>query len=242
MGNRGSQSVSETNYKWLVATYGETCLICKSPPPPGQKLQVDHISYDPDVIWDPDNISLVCGQCNIYFRSVDAEDKNRPRMHRKIIEHYRALRMSERAREREKQGKSSRQGVRIPGVDNKIAGEFGRVARRNRLDVPVPDYSVKAVLDYMNGSAEMKANSKYQPSYAVWVWKELLQHGPLPEDDLLDSGANDIGANQTTLKRYLKAWYSRKGALERADDCGIWKVYFKDPSGARNVTGQKEAK
>ncbi len=87
MPKRGSsQLVREQNYKWLVFKYGERCIICGAAPPPGQKLQIDEISYAPEDFDDPANISLVCAGCNSMLKGVDARDEHRPEQHRKIIE------------------------------------------------------------------------------------------------------------------------------------------------------------
>jgi hypothetical protein len=236
MGNRGSQRVRETNYKWLITTYGETCIICNRPPLPGGKLQIDEISYEPAHFDDPLNISLVCGEDNCYLRGQPEE------VHRRIIEHHRALRVKARARASEKSNQQRRQGGTMPGVDNEIAREFGRVVKKTGADIPLPDFSIKDILQYLKGSSEMKANAHFYRAYALWVWKELIGHGPLPEKDMLNSGANDTGANQTTLKRYLDGWTSRRGALSRDNSSGEWIIYFKDPAKARRISGKKEAK
>lgn len=238
MGNRGSQSVHDTHYNWLVDIYGETCLICNKPPPPGQRLDIDHISYDADLMWQPSNISLLDHECNCYLRGVDEAS------HRRIIEHHRALRVRARASEREKQDKLRRQGVTMPGVDNEIAREFGRVVKKTGENIPLPDFSIKEVLDYMNGSPEMKANARYHRSFSVWLWKYLIQNGPMPRDEVLNAGSAVTGANQTTLKRYLDAFCANvpQAALTKIDYGGEWKVYFKDPVKARKISGKKEKK
>ena len=214
MPNRGSQSVHDNDYKWLVEMYEEKCLICGKAPPPGQRLQIDHISYEPERLNEPGNKSLVCGECNIYLRPMEEA------VHRRIIRHYRAQRVSERARASEKSDKLSRQGATMPGVDSRIAREFGRIVKKTGADVPLPDFSNKIILEYLKGSSEMKANAKFYRDFAVFAWAELLKRGPMSEKDLLNGGANATGANQTTLKRYLDGWTAYNGALSRDDPPG----------------------
>jgi hypothetical protein len=234
MGNRGSQSVHNTDYKWLVATYGETCLICGKPPPAGQKLQIDHISLDPEKFDDPLNKSLVCAECNCYLRGLEEA------VHRKVVERYRALRVRARARASEKSARQGLQGATMPGIDDGVAREFNRTVKKTGVDVPLPDFSIKGILEYMKGSSEMKANAHFYRAFAVFTWKYLLTYGPSSEKDLLNDGANVTGANQTTLKRYLDGWTApRTGALTRDDSTGEWMIFFKDPAKARKIGGKK---
>ncbi len=236
MPNRGSQSVRNTNYKWLAATYGETCLICGRPPSPGEKLQIDEISYEAGDFDDPSNLSLVCAEHNCYLRGMEES------VHRRIIEYHRALRVRERARASEKLEKSRHQGGTMPGVDNEIAREFKKVVKKTGADIPLPDFSIKEILEYIRGSSEMKANAKFYRDFAVFVWAELMKRGPISEKDLLNAGANAVGANQTTLKRYLDGWTAYNGALSRDDSTGEWRIYFRDPLKARKLSGERKGK
>ena len=238
MPNRGSQNVRDNDYKWLVEVYGETCLICSRPPPPCGSLEIDEISLAEDHHYNPSDLSLVCGQCNIYLRGIDAADPRRPAQHRKIIEHYRALRVKARAREREKQGKSRYQVVTMPGVDEQVAREFERIIKKTGADIPLPDDSIKYILDYMHGSSEMKANIRFYKNFALYVWNRLLKNGPTPQKSLLNGGALRTHANQTTLKRYLDAWCAddELAPLQAVDSGGEWQVFFRDPVKAKQIS------
>jgi hypothetical protein len=228
MPNRGSQSVREQNYKWLVATYGETCILNREHlPPHGGKLDIDEISYDPERFDDPDNLSLVCHSCNCWLRG-QPED-----VHRRIIENARAKRLQELTREK---------SVKTPAPSAeqvKIVRQLKTARKKSGIDVPLPDDSFKKVFDYMNGSPEMKANSRFFPSFAVFTWEWLIRHGPTEENELLNSGAFITGANQTTLKRYLLNFCSKVGPLSRTDNGGQWMIYFKNPAKAAGIkTGE----
>jgi hypothetical protein len=242
MPNRGSQSVHDNDYQWLVEVYGETCLLCGKPPRPGLRLEVDHIDNSGENYDKPSNKSLVCGECNCWLRGIDARDpENKEDMHRKVIENHRALRMKARAREREKSGKNGQQGGSPPIVESKIIREYKKIRKRTGIDVPLPnDTFKKDVLDYFNGSSEMKANARYYPAFALITWETLIERGPTTEEDILDIGALLTHANQTTLKRYLKGWYAphKSAPLSRTDIGGEWKIYFKDPAKAMKAGRQ----
>jgi hypothetical protein len=243
MPNRGSQSVRETHYKWLVRNYGERCIICGKAPPPGQKLQIDEISYAPEHFDEPDNLSLVCAADNCFLRGQPEE------VHRRIIENHRAKRLKElsldRARDKSlgsalDKGEGGRSAIanRGGGEEGRLARQLKRIRKKTGIDTPLPDDSFKRdVLDYFNGSSEMKANAKYYPAFAMVVWQTLIERGPTGEDDILDIGALLTKANQTTLKRYLRGWYAphKSAPLARTDTGGDWTISFKDPSAAFRI-------
>ena len=102
MPKRGSQSVHDNDYRWLVEVYGERCIVCGEGPEKGLSLQVDHISYEKTDYDLPSNKSLVCAGCNNRLRDVDALDPGRPEQHRGIIEGCRQKRIAEITSAREK--------------------------------------------------------------------------------------------------------------------------------------------
>jgi hypothetical protein len=238
MPNRGSQNVHDNDYKWLVELYGEKCLLNKEHmPPAGQRLQVDHISDDPAVYDLPSNKSLVCAGCNSFLRGIDARDEHRPYEHRLIIEHARAVRSKELTGEKERSAQQNRGGQTEA---ERLAKQLKRARKKSGIDTPLPDFSRRQIIEYMNGSSEMKANQQYLPDFCLWVWSELIKKGPLPEkdkynDDILNSGSADISGHpsQLTLQRYLD-WLCKK-SLSRTDNGGRIMIYFRNPAKASRV-------
>ncbi len=237
MPNRGSQLVREQNYKWLAATYGDRCLHCGALPPAGGKLEIDEIDPAPELFNEPSNLSLLCRECNLRFRDIDALDPRRPETHRAIIESDRCKRLAEIAREREKQSRTS-----TPVENTRIIRAYKKAVRQSRASIPIPDDTYKKeVLQYFNGSSEMKANVHYYKSFAMIIWQALITRGgAMSEKDLLNIGALKTHASQTTLKRYLDGWCApdTDAPLIRIDDSGEWKIYFRNPGMATSLRGK----
>jgi len=234
MPKRGSQSVREQNYKWLAATWTERCILNPEHlPPPGGRLDIDEISYAPEHYDDPANLSLVCHSCNCFLRGQPEE------VHRRIIVNARRKRRELMAQE--EKGRSAA-AIGDKGEEGRLARQLKKARRQTGIDTPLPDTEFKkGVLDYFNGSSEMKANAKFYPAFALVAWQTLMERGPVAEDDLLDIGALLTKANQTTLKRYLKGWCAphKDAPLTRTDEGGRWMIYFKNPAQAKRAGGKR---
>lgn len=63
---------------------------------------------------------------------------------------------------------------------------------------------VREVVDYSNASPEMKSNEIFLVSYRNWLRACLRKYGNLLKRDCIYKGAEAIGSNPTTTRRYLE--------------------------------------
>lgn len=85
MPNRFQVNQRRIIYAFLAARDGEYCLRCayegKRRGPPDDPLEIDHADGDPEN-WDPANLHLLCGGCNLILRGKSSED------HRTLLRIY----------------------------------------------------------------------------------------------------------------------------------------------------------
>jgi hypothetical protein len=74
------------------------------------------------------------------------------------------------------------------------------------------------MVDYTEGSPEMRANSYYEVKFREWVLEENSKIGAISKKEVINSGAEVIGCSPATIGRYLDKLTSSVGALmERKD-------------------------
>lgn len=79
---------------------------------------------------------------------------------------------------------------------------------------------LKDVVDYQRGSVEMQVNDRVELPYRNWVRGVILRDGRVEKGRAIDGGAEEVGSNPTTTRKYL-------GKMRFAKDWGLRE--FKDP-------------
>lgn len=105
------------------------------------------------------------------------------------------------------------------------ASTFGDIQRpgvgtreRERIsDSPITRI-IKEAVDYQMGSAEMRANHHFEEPYRSWVIAAVREHGHLSKDEAINAGAELVGCNPTTAKKYLAKLTSSAGPLQEGTD------------------------
>jgi len=93
MANRFQIRQYDLAYNFIKARDGEHCLVCGYKPRHGTRLEIDHADADPNN-WDPENLHLLCKQCNIKKRGLTI------RQQKSLIRHHSANNVSEREKAR----------------------------------------------------------------------------------------------------------------------------------------------
>jgi len=68
---------------------------------------------------------------------------------------------------------------------------------------------------------EMKENRRMEPLFRQWFFKKMTEKNPRRLDEIINEGAEIIGASTETTKRYLRKMTSNEGMY----------VVIKDPLG-----------
>jgi len=94
--------------------------------------------------------------------------------------------------------------------------------------------TVKGLVDYRQGSAEMQANSYYEMQFREWLLGVLRENRVITRKEAVNSGAEVVGCNPTTTARYLAKLTSSIGNLkESKDSTGTVVITFKQERHAR---------
>ena len=89
--------------------------------------------------------------------------------------------------------------------------------------------AVREMVDYQQGSVEMKANSIFEVKYREWIMSYLKENRFISKQEAINSGAFVTGANPVTVKRYLSTLTSALGPLTEAKDgTGTVIIVFKE--------------
>lgn len=83
-------------------------------------------------------------------------------------------------------------------------------AREIGLAMPATQFT-KEVIDYLSGSAEMKANSLFETDFREWIIGRVVAEGEVQKDDAVYSGAEVVGCSPLTTRRYLQKLTSSSG-------------------------------
>jgi hypothetical protein len=84
--------------------------------------------------------------------------------------------------------------------------------RDNNLDSPATRFA-KRVIDYHDGSVEMKANRLFEIHFISWLMDKLKAVGEITRKEAIRSGAFITGGNTQTIGRYLDKLVSDEGPL-----------------------------
>ncbi|MFH1141997.1 MAG: HNH endonuclease [Chloroflexota bacterium] len=99
--------------------------------------------------------------------------------------------------------------IQRPGV--------GTRERERTLDSPTTRI-IKEAVDYQAGSAEMRANYHFEEPYRMWVTAVVRERSHLLKDEAINAGAELVGCNPTTAKKYLAKLTSSTGPLQEGSD------------------------
>ena len=95
-------------------------------------------------------------------------------------------------------------------------------------------HTLKAMVDYSQGSVEMQANSICERVFIDWVLTEIKRLGQLVKKEVVNSGAAVAGCSPVTASRYLDKLTCSVGPLqETRDQKGTLIVTFKKTKNGR---------
>jgi len=80
---------------------------------------------------------------------------------------------------------------------------------------------------------EIEISKIKEPSFRKFVYHELNESNEVPESDLVNSAAEDIGISPVTAKRYLNKMCSSRGICERS--CRVNAVVIRYKSGVNEL-------
>lgn len=87
----------------------------------------------------------------------------------------------------------------------------------------------KTVLDYEQGSIEMKANGMFEVKYRDWIISVIKARGSYLKKEAITSGAEVVGCSSATITRYLEKLTSEAGILaEKKNSLRQTVIMFKD--------------
>ena len=81
--------------------------------------------------------------------------------------------------------------------------------------IPATQFT-REIVDYHSGSAEMQANTLFEPKFRGWIIDKVIAEGEVLKDDALNSGAEVVGCSVQAAKGYLKKMTSSSGILYEA--------------------------
>ncbi len=204
MPRRMTTAARKVIYPVLVARDGERCRLCGRRPEQTAEefLEIDHVDGDSEhnVL---DNYRLLCKPCNV-------GEENRLRA--EIVQKSRAGRSV----------MSSSNG-KLPSYENgraihRVPG--GREREKKNGNTPALPHidSIHDHLDYGRGSLEMQANEHFEVPWVTWLVRRLLTEGPVNAKDAVNAGAEHVGCNPSTAKKYLDKKTSSEGMFELVKD------------------------
>lgn len=92
------------------------------------------------------------------------------------------------------------------------------VCVREKLHGNPATAKAKQIIDYTEGSAEMKANTYFEGDYREWVLDLISRVGAISKKEAINSGAETIGCSQASVIRYLEKLTSAVGVLNEVKD------------------------
>lgn len=102
------------------------------------------------------------------------------------------------------------------------------VSEREREIGNSATHAARELVDYNQGSVEMKANSLYERRFREWLLAEITDKGFIEKKDAVAAGAEIAGCNPITAARYLSKLTSSAGNLmETTDTLGVVVIVFR---------------
>jgi len=74
---------------------------------------------------------------------------------------------------------------------------------------------------------EIEVNRNKEPLFKRYVAHEINESGPVPEQDLIYSGAEKLGLSPITTARYLKKMVSKEGIFHRKLVGNVYWIMYK---------------
>lgn len=71
----------------------------------------------------------------------------------------------------------------------------------------------KTILDYNQGSVEMRANGLFEARFRDWIMGIIKAQGSYPKREAINAGAEYVGCSTATVTRYLEKMTSDAGIL-----------------------------
>lgn len=93
-----------------------------------------------------------------------------------------------------------------------------------------PTEQVHKIVDYGQGSPEMQVTDLAEDEYRYYVIARIRLQGPIPKREAINAGAERVGINPTTSRRYLDKLTSSEGPLKE----------YKDPNWRRKMIALKD--
>ena len=91
--------------------------------------------------------------------------------------------------------------------------------------------AIKNRIDFQTGSTEMQVNDFFETHFRNWVKAKVRSEGEIDKKDAINAGAEEVGANPSTTRKYLDKLISSKGPLKEIKNSDRRKVIrFKSSS------------
>ena len=74
---------------------------------------------------------------------------------------------------------------------------------------------------------EIQINKEKEQLFRKFVYHELNEYGRIPEHDLINSGAEDVGISPVTAKRYLDKMCSSRGLCKKITSISTTIIQYK---------------
>lgn len=78
--------------------------------------------------------------------------------------------------------------------------------------------TVRELVDYTQGSPEMKANSYFEVAFRQWILKEIKDKYAIEKKEATSTGAEIVGCSPMTVGRYIDKLTSNAGPLQEIKD------------------------
>ena len=103
---------------------------------------------------------------------------------------------------------------------------------RERENLTTRKTMVKEEADYQSGPPEMKANSRYEPSWLTFIHGQLKTDGSIKKEDAISGGAHYSGCAVQTSRNYLIKYTSPWSCFkETVDSSGNRIIVYRERKG-----------
>jgi hypothetical protein len=87
------------------------------------------------------------------------------------------------------------------------------LSEREKRNQPLGTEGAKLAVDFTKGSPELQLNGLYDGPYEYWLLEYIRTHGFISAKEAVNAGAQVVGCNPITSKRYLDKLTSIAGPL-----------------------------